>query len=91
MLFWAKIFHFGTIAKYRKNRSNEIFWPKNALAKYLWNVWKNRSNEIRIRPGFPVNIIQVVGMVPRFCKAVRIIRIYIYMARQNLSTSDFTN
>ena len=27
--------------------SNEIFWPKNALAKYFWNVLKIRSNEIR--------------------------------------------
>ena len=57
MLFWAKIFHycnFGIITKYRKNRSNEIFWPKNALAKYFWSVLKNRSNEIRIGRGSPV-------------------------------------
>ena len=26
---------------------NEIFWPKYALAKYFWNVLKNRSNAIR--------------------------------------------
>ena len=30
-----------------KNCTNEINSPKFALGKYLWNVFKNRSNEIR--------------------------------------------
>jgi hypothetical protein len=30
-----------------KNRTNEINSPKFAKGKYLWNVFKNRSNEIR--------------------------------------------
>ena len=36
MHFLAKIFHYWVFyytAKYRKNCSNEIFWPKNALGK----------------------------------------------------------
>ena len=33
------------------------FGPKNALAKYIWKVLKNRSNEIRIRRG-PLHIVK---------------------------------
>ena len=38
MRFWVKIFHycnFFYIWLYNKNLSNEIFWPKNALATYF--------------------------------------------------------
>ena len=32
---------------FQKNCTNEINNPKFAKGKYLWNVLKNRSNEIR--------------------------------------------
>ena len=32
----------------------KYFGPKNTLAKYIWKVLKNCSNEIRIRRGSPV-------------------------------------
>ena len=44
-IFLVKIFHL--VAKY--------FVPKNALAKYIWEVLKNCSNEIGIRRGPPAS------------------------------------
>ena len=62
LFFWPKYFitaNFSIFGYIIKIEVMKYFGPKNALAKYIWKVLKNRSNEIHsngihIRRGSPV-------------------------------------
>ena len=62
------------------------FGPKNALAKYIWKVLKNRSNEICIRQGSPVITIFKRNWLktPQVCVESAIVSLLSKMASQRL-------
>ena len=59
MHFWAKIFYycnFYIMTKYRKNWSNEIFWPKKRISQIfglckIWLMWLFPRTKSCIRQG----------------------------------------